>query len=440
MRPIKSLFMQNQTLRQITSSISFRLGIIVVLTLLLLIPANMVRQLIKERQYTRNEVVYDIHSSWGNEQVICGPILSIPYLETVKSGKETTVYKRTAHFLPDELIVNGQVDPEIRYRGIYEVVVYKSLLRLNGSFPAPDLSHWKVGKKDILWDEAYISLGIPDMRGITETIEIELGDTTYKAKPGLSSRELFNSGVSVDVSFNGEHPLPFGLDLHLNGSELLGFIPVGKETRVRLESGWSTPSFNGAFLPKEREITGDGFLADWQVFDLNRNFSQAWTGSAPELDNWMFGVNLLFPVDPYLKSERSAKYALMFLALTFLVFFISEIYHKKRVHPVQYLLVGFALIIFYTLLISLAEHIGFNLAYLLASVAVILLITTYVRSIFRSGKVTALVLGSLVLLYSFLFVILQLADYALLIGSIGLFIVLTLVMYVSRKVSFYSQQ
>lgn len=209
-------------------------------------------------------------------------------------------------------------------------------------------------------------------------------------------------------------------------------------TLVRIQSKWNTPSFDGAFLPDKRTIDKDGFSATWTILHLNRNFPQQWKDNEYLIADWSFGVDLLFPVDQYQKSYRSAKYAIMFIALTFLTFFFSEVLNKIRVHPIQYLLIGFALCIFYSLLISLSEHIGFGLAYLIGSIAIITMITAYSASILKDKILTALVSFILIALYVFLFTILQLEAYSLLMGSIGLFIVMSVIMYLSRNVDWYS--
>ena len=216
-------------------------------------------------------------------------------------------------------------------------------------------------------------------------------------------------------------------------------MPLGKETHTKLESTWDSPGFTGAFLPEKREIKKTGFTAEWNILYLNRNFPQQWTSEdTHELAPAAYGVELIFPVDHYQKATRSAKYAVMFLFLTFLVFFIIEIMNKSRIHPVQYLLIGIALLIFYSLLVSLSEYLGFNLAYALASAATILLITGYAFSVVKNKKAGISIGAFLTALYGFLFVLLQLEDLSLVIGSIGLFVILAIVMRVSRNIDWYS--
>ena len=234
----------------------------------------------------------------------------------------------------------------------------------------------------------------------------------------------------------------FQIKLSLNGSESISFIPAGKTTTVKLNSGWADPSFNGSALPDIREISPDGFTAEWQSLHLTRSFPQKWSDRDydTEIPESAFGVDLLIPVDIYQKSMRSVKYALLIIGLTFLVIFFIEMISKQRIHVVQYLLTGAALIIFYSLLLALSEHLNFALAYLISSTGIIALITGYAFSIFPKKKFAIITLIVLVLLYSFLYTILQMSDFALLLGNIGLFVTIGLIMFFSRKIEWYNEK
>jgi len=424
------------------NSVSLRLLTIVILALLLLIPAAMISSLIDERQYRRDEAITEVSSKWGNAQTIAGPVLSIPYKDFFVDEKNKTIeITNFAHFLPDNLKIGGTVSPETRYRGIYEVIVYSSELKLEGAFSDLNFDEWNIKEKDILWEDAFISVGIPDMRGIQQNIELGWNSQKYAFNPGVEVSDVISSGISVRIPIDSSEQKKqynFEFALNLNGSNSLAFIPLGRETMVEISSNWANPSFSGAFLPDDRNITADGFTAKWQVLHLNRNYPQKWTGANFSVYESAFGVDLFLPVDQYQKNMRSVKYAIMIIALTFLVFFFVEILNKKRIHPIQYILVGLALVIFYVLLLSLSEHINFNLAYWLSSVAVISLITAYTVSVFRSSLLTKITGLILLILYGFVFVLLQLQDYALLMGSIGLFVVLAVVMYLSRNIDWYS--
>jgi inner membrane protein len=429
---------KNETQSWIRNSITIKSIIVGLLILVLLIPAGMIRNLIIERNSLRDNVVNEVSYKWGNPQTIAGPIITIPYKNYYKKDDKIVEHIEYAHFLPETLDIKGQLNPEIRYRGIYKVVVYNSLLKFNGSIKKPDFSAWKIPNENIIWENATLSIRVPDMRGIKDVIKINWNKNSYDVNPGINNQNNSYTGVSANVRFTEENTYNFNFELNLNGSEALNFIPIGKETNISVNSNWNSPSFEGSFLPYQRNITEEGFSAKWKILHLNRSFPQQWLGDAYSINESTFGVKLLLPVDHYQKSLRSVKYAIMFISLTFMIFFFTEILNKKRIHPIQYLLVGLGLSIFYTLLVSLSEQLSFNLAYLIASISIITLITIYAHSIFKSLKLTSIVAFILIILYGFLFTILQLQDYSLLLGSIGLFVALATVMYLSRKIDWYS--
>ena len=422
----------------VSQSVSLKIFVVGIIALFLLIPAAMIRSLVQERQLSSEEVVKEISSKWGNEQTIAGPIISVPYNCKTEVNGKIVISRQYAHFLPEQLNITGKMVPEIRYRGIYKVIVYTADLQIAGKFKHPDFSAWKVDPSDIIWDEAYVSIGIPDMRGIKNDLRIKFNGVNYEVTPGMDSQDILKQGVSARISLDTSSEYTYSITLKLKGSSALSFVPMGKISKVEMQSAWATPKFDGAFLPDNREVNAKGFRADWTVLHLNRNFPQKWTGSSYNVYESAFGVNLMFPVDHYQKSERAAKYALMFIALTFMVFLFSEILNRRKIHPVQYILVGLALCVFYTLLISLSEQLGFTVAYTLASIGTISLIGSYAFAIFKNKKQSFVLVGVLVTLYIFLFTILQLEDYALIMGSIGLFVALAVVMRISRQVDWYS--
>lgn len=427
------------TTSRIGRSVTFKLMVVCVLILVLLAPVSMVKSLIREREWRQKRVVGEINAKWGRTQTVAGPILSIPYRQIIEyeKGKKSTV-TRYFHVLPDALRVQGSVVPQVRYRGIYQAVLYQTHMVIEGRFPHPIVEKTRIPRENIFWDAAFLSLGITDMRGIRESIEGVFGGQKLAMEPGMETADVFAAGVSAPVALNQTtQGYDFRFVIDLNGSQQLSFVPVGRTSSVSMRSPWPDPSFTGAFLPVERTISPEGFTARWNVLHLNRNYPQSWTGSGHKLDESAFGVRLFSPVDIYQKSMRTAKYALMFIVFAFMAFFLSEVIHRLRVHPVQYLLVGLAIIIFYTLLLSVSEHTSFGIAYLAASSAVLGLITAYAASILRSTAVTAMVGGILTVLYGYLYILLQLEDYALLMGSIGLFVVLALVMFMTRKIDWY---
>src|SRR6056297_34240 len=420
------------------NSITVKLVIIGLLTLILLIPGSMLKNLIEERQNRRDEVITEINSKWGDSQTLTGPIISVPYKKYHKEDDKMITTLHHAHFLPEKLNIDGKLTPETRYRGIYKVVVYNTLLHFKGSFKKPDFESWNINEKNIIWKDAVLCLEITDMRGINKSIKIKLNDKKYNVNPGIPVKDLIHTGVHTPIEISEDTSWNYDFTLNLNGSESLNFTPVGKITKVNLKSDWTNPSFDGSFLPDDRNVDENGFTAEWKVLHLNRNYPQKWLDREYDPDESEFGTKLLIPVDHYQKSYRSVKYAIMFIALTFITFFFSEILNKKKIHPIQYLLTGLSLCIFYTLLISLSEHIGFNYSYLISSVAIIGLIATYYHSMVRKRKATLIITILLIVLYVFLFTIIQLQEYSLLMGSIGLFIVMAAIMYLSRNIDWYA--
>jgi len=257
-----------------------------------------------------------------------------------------------AHFLPDDLHIESELRPEKRYRGIYEVVVYNCQLSLSGRFVKPDFEKLNIEEPHIEWSQASIALGLTDLRSIQNDIFINWNGKSINFGPGVKTHDVINSGVSTFVPASDSVPeFNFQLNMNFNGSNRIAFTPLGKTTSVRVQSIWPTPSFEGAFLPDERQIADSGFTADWEVLHLNRNYPQEFTGSVSGIEDSNFGLSLLMPVDQYQKSMRSVKYAAMFISLTFLVYFFSHIKNRVSIHPIQYLMVGLAICLFFTLLI-----------------------------------------------------------------------------------------
>ena len=357
----------NQFMRRISNSAITRLLVIGILVGLLLIPMEMIESIIRERAGQRESVIREISSKWGDEQTIGGPVLSIPYkiISTDTKGRviSTTIY--TAHFLPDQLTLKGTVKPEIRYRGIYEAVLYASDLQIDASFksPLPAIEEMGIDTKDVLWDKAIVSIGISDLRGLKENNMVNWNDAQRELNSGIGTDNIMPCGVNTRVPVTAVQPeYKFSMHLNLNGSGTLSFLPLGKTTLIHIDSPWKSPSFSGAFLPDTRTVNDRGFEAIWKTMNLNRNYPQYWKDYDPKIMQTSLGVSLFTPVDEYQKTMRSAKYALLFILLTFVVFFITEIMQKNKVHPIQYLMVGFAISLFYFLLLSISEHSNFTTA------------------------------------------------------------------------------
>ncbi len=419
------------------NSASIKIGVIGFIILILLIPGSMISSLIQEREYRRNGVLNEISDKWGRAQVISGPVISVPF-EVVHhyEKKKPVIETKYLHFLPENLDIQGSLNPQIRHRGIFEAPLYHATLDIKGAFASINLDKLLVNKTSILWDKAFMSLGIRDMAGIRQQMKGFLDDKEVVINPGIITADVFASGVSVPLDIKPGSKLSFHFQLQLNGSEELQFLPMGKNTRVNLKSTWQNPSFSGEFLPTDYQISEAGFEANWLISHFNRNYPQSWMGHRQDLSCSSFGVKMYQGNDIYQKTTRTSKYSMMFIVFSFTAFFLAEVLTKGRVHPVQYLLIGFAITCFYTLLLAFSEHVGFNLAFMIASLAVIGLVGAYTKSIL--GQRMALVTSSLLtFLYTYLFITLQLEDYALLMGSIGLFALLGLVMYVTRKVDWY---
>ena len=420
--------------------VNLKLILITVLILVILIPMTMVESLVTEREDRKFEAVSEVTSKWGTQQVVTGPIITIPY-KTYHDNGDADISERVQyrHFLPESLVINGIMNSTIRERGIYEVALYNSKLSIRGNFPSDLLRQFEVPSTDIMLDSAVLSLGISDMTGIQKGIEATLGGTTITIEPGLGNKDIISAGVhSKIINLHSQSDLSFTFELDLNGSDSLSFTPVAKTNSVHLESDWKTPSFNGAFLPTSHELGSSGFTSEWSVLNLNRNYPQWWDGSQHYVSDSNFGVNLFIAADLYTQSNRAIKYALLFIVFTFAIIFCTEILHKNIIHPFQYLLVGLAISIFYVLLLSISEHMNFDLAYWLSSFAIIILIGLYTKSIFKSNRIALVIMAMLAILYGYFYTLMQLEDFALLVGSIGLFVGLAAIMYITKKIDWYT--
>ena len=415
-------------------SSTLRILIISAIVILLLIPNFMIQSLITERHQYRIEAISEISSSWAGAQIVAGPIISVQKKKERKD-KNGKVHFNTeySHYLPENLEIDADVQPEIRYKGIYELVLYKSKIKMKGHinlsklrehFPADD------------YDEIYISFNVSDLRGIQKDVTLKLNGKEYSLTPGLKNK-IFRNGFYTAIQLNKDTLQNFEIGIDLNGMENLEFIPLGKYSEININSSWNNPGFFGAYLPESRKIDEEGFKAKWIVNYFNRTYPQVWHNDNYDVFSSSFGVKLLIPVDEYQKTMRMTKYSLMIIVLTFLSFFLVEVFSKKIIHPIQYLLVGLALIIFYSILLAISEYVVFQYSYLISSLMTILLVGFYVKSIYSSKQIASIITGMLALFYGFMYVILQLQDYSLLLGNIALFIILALVMFFTRKVNWY---
>jgi len=400
------------------------------------IPTYFIMGLVKERKDRQAEAVEDISSKWAGKQTISGPVLMVPYMTFVNTDKGIpSQVKHNLYFLPAKSDVKTVVYPEKRYRGIYQVIVYRSEVSISGKFDSLAWRQLKIPGQDLVWSEAAVLFGIEDnIRGINEDLVINWAGTDLLFNPqpaGLSGmQDAFMAPVSLtEEDASQEHN--FTMKFSMNGSQQLLVAAGARENKIEMSSSWPDPSFTGVKLPDQRDVNEQGFTASWKF--MNRSVPQVWDNNFYDLSAISLGADLLIPVDSYNKTERSVKYALLCIILTFSAFFLIESIYKKYLHLVQYGLAGLALVLFYTLLLSISEYTGFNIAYLVAGVATIGLVTWFVGSIMKSSKLAAFIGFVLAVVYGYIFSIIQLQDYALLMGSVGLFLALAIIMYFSRK-------
>jgi inner membrane protein len=427
------------------SKLLIKAGIIAFIILLLQIPTFFVQGLVRERQERQQEAIREVSSKWAGRQTLTGPVLVVPYVVAGK-GERAPEERHYVTFLPDTLQVDALATPEERYRGIYKVLLFSSSASIAGSFGGLQPGRLGLNAEALRWNEAFVKLHVTDLRGLSEEPVMNWnGQTlTFAISPGTDSRE--GEVLTAPLPLSGPADAAnarFRLSLRLNGSEELLFTPVGKSTTVNLRSSWPHPSFSGSLLPQRKQVGDSGFSATWRSLGIKRSFPQQWKDAeyvvaGPQatavIPQSAFGVELYVPVNGYQRTMRSVKYAFLCLLLTFTAFFLMETqYGSGMVHPLQYCLIGLALVLFYTLLLSFSEYIGFNAAYALASVATIGLVAWFVRSLLRSARLSLVLSLVLVMLYLYVFTILQLQDYSLLFGSIGLFLTLAVVMRYSRR-------
>lgn len=424
--------------------------VIGVLVLLLAIPIGLIRSVIAERMGARGTALDEVTATWGGEQSIIGPRLVVPYrrVATVEAEAGETGF---VSFLPTSLDVGGSVQAESRARGLFEIPVYDALVTLRGRFDAADWAAPGLDPDELVWDEAALVVEVSDPKAVGTGSSGSWGGEVVELLPGVPGALAGRRGIHFSVPgpddavdsydvFGLDAAVDFEVTLDLRGSQALWFVPFARTTRVSLTSSWPDPSFSGAWLPDERAVEDGGFTAEWRVPFLGRDYGQTWTSSADPFEQILasrFGVRFISPVDHYRMSERSTKYAYLFLALTFGLLWLFDTLAGVRVHPIQYLLVGAAMCMFYLLELSLSEHIGFGGAYGVAALGVVALIASYARAVLGSTGRGALMAGATGLLYAYLFALLTLERYALLVGSLGLFSTLATAMHLTRNVDWH---
>ncbi len=435
---VSSRLRNSQTLRLVTVG---------TLVLLLQIPVAMIGGQVSERAERRMEAAAEISSKWGDRQVLAGPMLVVPFTHTwTEVSRDGQSVERSgfryASFLPEELNVVATATSEVRKRGIFEVPVYTLDLEFTGRFAPLDASKLSLDLGAMNWDKAFVVIGVSDTRAIQQATSLLWDGRTIAFGPGTGGQQVMKDGIHAVVGAGAEtRGVDFSFPLSVNGSRAMRFTPFGKATNVTLTSNFPHPSFQGTWLPAERVVSAEGFEAQWKIPFLGRSFPQAWIDSVnlrESIERSTFGVDFVNPVDHYRMAERSVKYAGLFILLTFAALWLFEVRAGVRVHPIQFLMLGAALCLFYLLELSLSEHLAFPLAFAIASLAIVGMVMAYGVVVLRGLK-RALAIGSgVALLYVYLYVLLVNEDYALLFGSIGLFVILALIMYATRRVDWYA--
>jgi len=422
-------------------SLYMKIGFILILVLLLMIPNFLIQDLIRERQSLDYQVKKEIAANWGPSQNIIGPILSIPYDVEIEFDDKKKLVQHILRIVPESIDIEVDLSTEERKKGIYKAILYNADHKINGVFKLPTASDFGNYVKEVHWEEAIVDIGFSSAASLDDIVHIKWNNDNYKMESGVSSPSLFHSGIHTKVNIDaskGEYK--FSSHIGINGSESIHYLPIASNTSVKMNSTWNSPGFNGLPSPQNREITDTGFSAEWKATEYNRPFKNIWKDNEVNLSNHsvLFGVELVQTVGHYQKNMRSAKYALLIISLSFMVFFFFEILKGSKIHPVQYIFIGLTLSVFYILLLSFSEHIGFNAAYIIAAIATISLISWYSKFLLKKGSKVLILTLVLSILYAYIFTLLQMEDLALLVGSLGLFTALVITMYLSRNTDWYS--
>ncbi len=446
--------------KSIFQSLSFRTLLVGALILFMLIPLFMVENVVRERNRYYHTVLSDIAKGWGGMQTIVGPVLVVPYVEhltsvdtvTDNSGVSKTITRdvfnnKTMILLPEDLNIDTELLEKHRKRGIYDSLLYTSKMQLSGHFNLTALPS-ESKKYTIRWQKAWLAVGLSDTKAINTTTPLRWDDSSAKFEPGTRLPKLFQQGfhaslkdVKINRGSSGQRP-GFKIQLSFNGSTGLRFAPLGESTIAKIKSGWPHPSFQGAILPANKNISKHGFDAEWRIPYLARNYPQHWLMGEENynLQSITTGVNMFTPVSLYSKVIRAAKYGMLFIGLTFITFLIFEIGMTKttgsRLHVIQYLVIGVALTLFYLLLVSLSEHIPFFMAYIDAAVVTVGIITLYTFAVMKSWLRALTICAMLAGLYGLLYFILQMEDYALLAGSAVMLFIVIILMITTRNIRY----
>lgn len=456
--------------KKAASSTSAKMTVVGALILICFIGSLFVKAVVSDRSMRNQQVEAEISNSWGKPQLVAGPVITVPVEQRYYSANGTSISNKTLYILPSDLNITSELNPEKRSRGIYEATVYEGTATISGTFKPSDISG-HIGANDVVrWDQAEIAFGLTDTRGVHESLALSWNNKPVSFLPGSNSFSVEGSGVHAKIDYNRSAPNIFSFEVAFNGSGGIQFVPVGDSTTVSVSAPWGSPSFVGAYLPSEETLTEDSFSATWEISSFGRSFESVWLADknnpvilqsdgyrflrndhsvvpyfgdgtsmrgSNNFSDSTFGVSLFRDVTFYTLVDRTVKYAILFIVLTFLAFFLFEIRSGLRVHPFQYLLVGFALVLFYLLLLAFAEHIGFGSAYIVSALMTIGLISWYSASVLKAKSRAQGVAMVLIALYAYLYIVLQLEELALLFGTLLLFVVLAVVMRFTRSIDWY---
>lgn len=473
---------------RISNSIILKLFVIFILVLIMMIPMSLVDDLVSERKNREQQVSSEIAAKWGRDQVIASPVLAVPYefmneiVEKDNKGKDYVVQRIEQDWiflLPQNTRMQTTVKPESLKRGIYQSVVYNSEVLIEGMFDGFDAKQLPVSIDNIKWNEAQLVFGIQDVKGLSSNPEVNWKNQSLPIGIDIKNFDLFtnNMATSLPLLKIEDTKAGFQIKLKLRGSRSINFLPLANHTVIEADGTWGNPSFNGAYLPETREVSDSRFNASWNIPSFGRKLSQQWSAGNSRLyrfsgislaeanfdtymetdaavagasasavvranieaatDMDMVQINFLPEVNNYQKTTRVAKYGILVIVLTFASLFFTEVIKKQRIHLIQYVLIGAAMVLFYSLLLAISEHMGFNLAYLLAAIATTGLIASFIKMITKDTRTALLFMGILSLFYGFIFVLMQLRDYSLIVGTIGVFIILAVLMRMSTKINWY---
>ncbi len=421
---------------------TFKVLGIAALALLMLIPLAQVNELVGEREGRAREATQKIAERWGAQQLVGAPVLVVPVRRQVQRDKEWTTLEEHVYVLADRAAIRGRLAPELRRYGIYETAVYTADIDVEGRFAVADIAALAAPGVEPQWQRAELRVPIADVRGIRRISALHVGERELAFGPsgdGVAGIAAVSAPAPLDASTLTD-ALPFSFTLTLAGTERFAVLPLARETDLHLSSPWPDPGFDGAFLPATRQVGANGFEAEWQVLDLNRRLAQRWRESeAPgALGETSFGITLTQPAGGYQQNVRAGKYGVLFIALTFVAFFLFEVLRGLRVHPVQYLLIGLALCTFYVVLLALSEQIGFGASYAIAAACVVAMIGGYAGVVLGARR-AGIVLGALVaVIYGLLYGLVVSEDYALLMGALALLAAVAAMMYLTRRVDWYA--